>query len=223
MSPKMLVADGVAYLTFPSSSTIKMTSEVSWTRVRKYASLPWRITSSRSMIRSTARATWCARISSVAARPARMRCSPNTASTPMSGSPDGRSLSVSGHSSIQSYPGTIAAACGGKLVTGARIGAEPVTSGSQPSARSVSRLIGAGSAEAVATARTAPSVRTASSTSPRGPRPSRVSVADLTAAPACSTVIADTRDAPACRTARSRPSARPCEAATSDSRDSTSR
>ena len=25
-----------------------MTSEVSWTRVRKYASLPWRITSSRS-------------------------------------------------------------------------------------------------------------------------------------------------------------------------------
>ena len=64
----MLVADGVAYLTFPSSSTIKMTSEVSWTRVRKYASLPWRITSSRRMIRSTARATWCARISSVAAR-----------------------------------------------------------------------------------------------------------------------------------------------------------
>ncbi len=57
MSPKMLVADGVAYLTFPSSPTIKMASEVSWTRVRKYASLPWRITSWRSMIRSTARAT----------------------------------------------------------------------------------------------------------------------------------------------------------------------
>ena len=57
MSPKMLVADGVAYLTFPSSSTITMTSEVFWTRVRKYASLPRRFTSSRSMIRSTARAT----------------------------------------------------------------------------------------------------------------------------------------------------------------------
>jgi hypothetical protein len=35
MSPKMLAADGVAYLTVPSSATIKMASEVSWTRDRK--------------------------------------------------------------------------------------------------------------------------------------------------------------------------------------------
>ena len=77
----------------------------------------------------------------------------------MSGSPDGRSLSVSGQSSIQSQPGTSALACAGRLVTGARSGAEPVTSGSQVSASSASRLIGAGSAEAVVTARNVPSVR----------------------------------------------------------------
>ena len=58
------------------------------------------------MTRSTARAACCARISSVADRSARVRCRPNTASTPISGSPDGRSLSVTGQSSIPSQPGS---------------------------------------------------------------------------------------------------------------------
>ena len=67
ISPKMLMADGVAYLTRSSSSTIKMASEVSWTRVRKYASLPWRITS-------------CPRVSSSQGvfRDGRLRITPTT-------------------------------------------------------------------------------------------------------------------------------------------------
>ncbi len=35
MSPKMVAVEGVAYLTIPSSPTIMMASEASWTRVRK--------------------------------------------------------------------------------------------------------------------------------------------------------------------------------------------
>ena len=141
----------------------------------------------------------------------------------MSGLPDGRFSSTSGQSSIASPPGTSALTCRGRLFTGTRTVVEPAASGSQVSASSPSRLIGAGSAEAVVTAWNVSLLRTASSTSPRRGVPSRRSVADLTTAPVWSTVIADTRDAPACRTARSRPSARRCEAATSDSRDSTSR
>ena len=35
MSPKTVAVEGVAYFTVPSSSTIMMASEASWTRVRK--------------------------------------------------------------------------------------------------------------------------------------------------------------------------------------------
>src|SRR6266542_2070236 len=65
----MLWADGVAYLTRPESSTIRMTSEVSWTRVRKYASLLRRITSRLSSTRSTTRAACRASTSKVPAGP----------------------------------------------------------------------------------------------------------------------------------------------------------
>ena len=141
----------------------------------------------------------------------------------MSGSPDGRSRSVSGQTSIQSQPGTSALACSGSPVTGSIRATEPVANGSHTSVIAPSWLIASGWADAAVAARNVPSVRTASSTSPCGRSPSRASVADLTAAAAWSTVIAATRDTPACRTARSRRSARRCEAATSHSRDSTSR
>ena len=72
-SPNMVLAEGVAYRMFPSSSTIKMTSEASCTSVRKYASLLRRITSRLSRTRSTARAAWPARISRVADSAARLR------------------------------------------------------------------------------------------------------------------------------------------------------
>ena len=62
---------------------------------------------------STVRATWCARISSVADWSARIRSSPNTAIRPMSGSPVGLSLSVTGQSNIQSAPGRTILACSG--------------------------------------------------------------------------------------------------------------
>ena len=97
-------------------------------------------------------------------------------------------------------------------------------SGSQVSVSSPSLLISAGSAEARVSTRNAPSVRTASSTSPLAAAgPSSVSVADLTAAATWSTLVAATRATPAWRTTRSRPSARRCEPATSASRQSTSR
>ena len=54
---------------------------------------------------SSVRATWCARISSVADRSVRIRRWPKTAIRPMSGSPVDLSLTVTGHSSIDSALG----------------------------------------------------------------------------------------------------------------------
>ena len=67
---------------------------------------------------SSVRATWCARISSVADRSVRIRRWPKTAIRPMSGSPVDLSLTVTGHSSIDSASGRTVLAWLGQLADG---------------------------------------------------------------------------------------------------------
>ena len=139
-----------------------MASEVSCTRVRKYASLPRRITSWLSMTRSTARAACWARISSVADRSARLRCSPNTASTAdqrIAGRP------VLERERAEQDPSVTARrarpARSPSLAAGTKRGSDPVSSGSQVCGQlaqlaSRGRIAGRGADGAEYTVRPAP-------------------------------------------------------------------
>ena len=81
-----------------SSSRIRITSEALCTRVRKYASLLRRLTSLPSATRSTASATWEARVSKDPHNSARLCSCPATTRAPTSASPVGRSGKDRGHS-----------------------------------------------------------------------------------------------------------------------------
>ncbi len=109
--PNTAEADGLAYRTVSSSSTIRMTSEVLRTRVRKYASLSRRITSWRSITRSTASPACEARISREPRVSASGRAGPATSSAPAT-PPGGRSGGVMGHTSTDGSEPNSAARAG---------------------------------------------------------------------------------------------------------------
>ena len=152
-------ADGVAYRTRPASSTIRMTSEVSWTRVRKYASLLRRITSRLSSTRSTTSAACRASTSNVPASSARSRLAPDTASTPISGSPAGLSCRYRGQSrTLHWSPSGLAV----------RRAPGPVSSDSQLSAWAAGSSVATrGWSGGAPTTRRVPPSRTATTTGPR--------------------------------------------------------
>ena len=223
-------ADGVAYRTRPSSSTIRMTSEVSWTRVRKYASLSLadHLLAQRRPARPPA-PTCRASTSRVAGQRGQSGRVPNTASTPISGSPEGRSCRASGQSRTLSTPASSGCSPVQRRMAAEQAGPEagtagssPVTAGRQVSVRRarLARVVGRrhrSPAEAAflphgehrGLRRARPGVR--------NPTP------DRTAPAACSTVAAAASAAPACRRTCARARARRSAAATSARRDSTRR
>ena len=193
-----------------------MASEVSWTRVRKYASLSRRITSWLSMTRSTARAAWRARISRVAGQVGQDRGSGRTRPAPRSaGRRRAGPAAPAGTAALltRRRRPPWAHGCGQAGPASRR----PASCRSRAAARSGQLTEPHGSRRRAApTARKRPSSRTASSASPRGWRaeqgadrgPDRAGRPAPRSPPRPAT-------APACRRTRSRPAPGASDAATS--------
>ncbi len=192
--------------------------------MRKYASrLRW-MTSPLSMIRSTASAAWWASSSSVPASAVRSCRVPNVASTPNSGWPEGRPVSVSGASSTWSAAAA-APACGPPKPAARRSsGPRPASAASQAPATGWGSPGGPGGCHGGALiSRSVPLSRTASCTAcGRGGAMSEVTAARTTLA-TCSSVAAEASDAPAERSTWVRSSATRSDPVASASREITSR